>query len=121
MKTKTEEKRQTETLRMKTELCLNMKEIWLNNAGVVSVGHGIEPPGVSHRPIGPSARLAAQPRGRDGDQRTDTERSFLSHILLHQRASFGLPMSLYTPGSSLFTDRHAGKFQHQTDSDWPVW
>lgn len=63
MKTKTEEKRQTETLRLKTELCLNMKEIWLNNAGVVSVGHGIEPPGVSHRPIGPSARLAARPGG----------------------------------------------------------
>lgn len=121
MKSKKEETRQTETLRMKTELFLNMKEVWLNNAGVVSVGHGIEPPGVSHRPISPSARLAARPKGRDGDQRTDTERSFLSHILLHRRAKLGLPMSLYTPGSSLFADRHAGKFQHQRDSDRPVW
>lgn len=40
----------------------------LNNAGVVSVGHGIEPPGISHRPVGPVLKLgpggATETRGR---------------------------------------------------------
>lgn len=42
----------------------------------------------------PSVRLprpAAQPRGRDEDERTDRERSFLSHILLEQRISLAFP------------------------------
>lgn len=74
MKSKKEETRQTETLRMKTELFLNMKEVWLNNAGVVSVGHGIEPPGVSHRPVGPSRGSAQGERRRP----EDGHRAFLS-------------------------------------------
>lgn len=67
MEAKTEEERNKErrqTLRIETGLCLKMREVWfrkrsrrLNNAGVVSVGHGIEPPGVSHWPVGPVLQL----------------------------------------------------------------
>ncbi len=57
----------------------------LNNVSVVSAGHGIEPPGVSHWPIGLVLRLGP------GEQRADTERSFLSHILLKRRTGLAFP------------------------------
>lgn len=102
-------RRDRQTLRIKTEQCLKMMEVWfrkcsllLNNSGVVRSSHGIEPPGVSHRP---------RPAARERRGREDGHRAFLSQP--HPAAAMrlpGLPMSLYTPGSSLFTGRHAGKF-----------
>lgn len=64
----------------------------LNNVGVVSVGHGTEPPGVSHWPDGPVPRLGP------GEERLDTERSFLSHILLKRRAGLAFPWAFTLPG-----------------------
>lgn len=55
-----------------------------NNAVVVSIGHGIEPPGVSHQAVSPILRLG--PGEETGTGGTDTERSFLSHILLDRLA-----------------------------------
>lgn len=55
-----------------------------NNAVVVSTGHEIEPPGVSHRAVSPILRLG--PGEETGARGTDTERSFLSHILLDRLA-----------------------------------
>ncbi len=60
-------------------------------------------------PIGPSAPSCGSAQGeRRG--REDGHRAFLSqpHPAGATRRP-GLPMSLYTPGSSLFAERHAGK------------
>lgn len=70
----------------------------LNNTGVVSVGHGIEPPGVSHRPVVPVPRLG--PGGAPGTGgrtqsvpfsatscRTDAT-AWPSHEPLHSRVVF---------------------------------
>lgn len=91
----------------------------LNNASVVSVSPGIRPPGVSQRPLSPVPRPSHG--ARDGG-REDGHRALLSQP--HPAAPTcrpGLPMSLYTPRSSLFTDRHAGNSTDRTDWDWCVW
>lgn len=48
----------------------------MNNAGVVSAGHGIKAPGSSQRPC-PAARLRGK-QGQTGRERKDKEHSFLS-------------------------------------------
>lgn len=68
----------------------------LNNAGVVSVSHGIKPPGVSQWPVGPVLRLG--PGGRDREERTGTERSFLSHILLDRHVGLAFPLAFTLVG-----------------------
>lgn len=60
-------------------------------------------------PIIPSALSRGSAQGETG--RRDRHRAFLSQP--HRAAATcrpGLPMSLYPPGSSLFSERHVGKF-----------
>lgn len=58
----------------------------------------------------PSARRP-RPAARERRGREDGHRAFLSQPHPAGAASRpGLPMSLYTPGSSLFAETHAGKF-----------
>lgn len=110
------EKRQTQTdkLRIKAKPCLNTREVCFRKCSqcwtmpvLWALEMGSNPRAFPSSPSSPSCVSALwERRGPE-----DGHRAVLSEPHpakpLHRA---GLPVSLYTPGSPLFTERHAGKF-----------
>lgn len=122
------EKRQTQTdkLRIKAKPCLNTREVCFRKCSqcrtmpvLWALEMGSNPRAFPSSPSSPSCVSALwERRGPKDGHRVVLSEPHPARPL--HRA--GLPVSLYTPGSPLFTERHAGKFiSRQTLSGVCVW